>query len=58
MKLIVLGSNGYRANDLGHTACYTIPELGLTLDARTGPYRMANALLPRVQGTVATAIRR
>ncbi|MFC2023473.1 hypothetical protein ACFLT5_01910 [Chloroflexota bacterium] len=58
MKPIVLGSNGYRANDLGRTACYTIPELGLTLDAGTGLYRMANALLSRVQDTVATAIRR
>jgi len=36
MKLIVLGSNGYRANDLGPTACYAITELGLTRDAGTG----------------------
>jgi hypothetical protein len=36
MKLVVLGSNGFRANDLGQTACYAIPELGLTLDAGTG----------------------
>ncbi|MFC2031028.1 MBL fold metallo-hydrolase [Chloroflexota bacterium] len=44
MKLVVLGSNGYRPNDLGHTACYTIPELGLILDAGTGIYRMADYL--------------
>jgi len=44
MKLVVLGSNGYRPNDLGHTACYTIPELGVTLDAGTGLYRMVDYL--------------
>jgi ribonuclease Z len=44
MKLIVLGSKGYRANDLGHTACYAILELGLTLDAGTGLYRMFDYL--------------
>lgn len=44
MKLIVLGSNGYRPNDLGQTACYAIPELGLTLDAGTGLYRMFDHL--------------
>jgi ribonuclease BN (tRNA processing enzyme) len=45
MKLIVLGSNGGRPNDLGHTACYAIPELGLTLDAGTGLYRMVDHLV-------------
>jgi ribonuclease Z len=44
MKLVVLGSNGYRPTDLGHTACYAIPELGLTLDAGTGLYRMFDHL--------------
>jgi len=44
MKLVVLGSNGYRPSDLGHTACYAIPELGLTLDAGTGLYRMVDYL--------------
>jgi ribonuclease Z len=44
MKLVVLGSNGYRSNDLGQTACYAIPELGLTLDAGTGLYRMFDYL--------------
>jgi ribonuclease Z len=44
MKLVVLGSNGFRPNDLGHTACYAIPELGLTLDAGTGLYRMFDHL--------------
>ena len=44
MKLIVLGSNGYRPTDLGQTACYAIPELGVVLDAGTGFYRMADYL--------------
>lgn len=44
MRLVVLGSNGYRPNDLGHTACYTIPELGIILDAGTGSYRMVDYL--------------
>jgi ribonuclease Z len=44
MKLVVLGSNGGRPNDLGHTACYAIPELDLTLDAGTGLYRMVDHL--------------
>jgi hypothetical protein len=42
MKLVVLGSNGYRPNDLGQTACYAVPELGVILDTRTGMYRMAD----------------
>jgi ribonuclease Z len=44
MKLVVLGANGYRPNDLGHTACYAIPELGIVLDAGTGMWRMADYL--------------
>lgn len=44
MKLVVLGANGYRPSDLGHTACCAIPELGITLDAGTGFYRMADYL--------------
>lgn len=44
MKLVVLGSNGYRPTDLGQTACYTIPELGIILDAGSGLYRMVDYL--------------
>jgi ribonuclease Z len=44
MKLVVLGANGYQPNDLGHTACFAIPELGIILDAGTGMYRMADYL--------------
>jgi len=44
MKLVVLGSNGYRPTDLGQTACCAIPELGAILDAGTGLYRMGDYL--------------
>ena len=44
MKLVVLGANGYRPNDLGQTACYALPKLGLVLDAGTGMFRMADYL--------------
>jgi len=44
MKLVVLGSNGYRPTDLGQTACYAIPELGVILDAGSGMYRMVDYL--------------
>jgi hypothetical protein len=27
MKLVVLGANGYRPNDLGHTSCFAVPEM-------------------------------
>ena len=45
MKLVVLGSNGYRPTDLGQTACCAIPELGVILDAGTGMYRMGDYLI-------------
>ncbi len=45
MKLVVLGSNGYRPTDLGQTACYAIPELGVILDAGSGIYRLVDYLL-------------
>jgi ribonuclease BN (tRNA processing enzyme) len=44
MKLVVLGSNGYRPTDLGQTACYAIPELGVILDAGSGIYRLVDYL--------------
>ncbi len=44
MKLVVLGSNGGRPSDMGQTACYAIPELGVILDAGTRMYRMADYL--------------
>jgi ribonuclease BN (tRNA processing enzyme) len=44
MKLVVLGSSGFPPNDLGQTACYAIPELGLTLDAGSGLCRMVDYL--------------
>lgn len=44
MRLVVLGANGYRPNEHGHTACYAIPALGLVLDAGTGMCRMPSYL--------------
>jgi len=44
MKLVVLGSNAYRPTDLGQTACYAIPELGIVLDAGAGMWRLADYL--------------
>lgn len=40
MKLVFLGTAGYHPNDRRHTACLTIPEQGLVLDAGTGMYRL------------------
>jgi hypothetical protein len=42
MKLVVLGLNGYRPNDLGRTTRYAVPELGVILDIGTGMYQMAD----------------
>ncbi len=44
MKLIILGSTGYHANNRRHTACLAIPELGVVLDAGTGFFRMREHL--------------
>lgn len=44
MKLVFLGTAGYHPNDRRHTACLTIPELGLVLDAGTGMYRLIDYL--------------
>jgi ribonuclease BN (tRNA processing enzyme) len=44
MKLILLGTGGYYANDLRHTACYMLPEIGVVLDAGSAMYRVAKYL--------------
>lgn len=44
MKLVLLGTGGYYANDLRHTACYMLPEIGVVLDAGSAMYRVANHL--------------
>jgi ribonuclease Z len=44
MKLVLLGTAGYHPNDLRHTACFMLPELGIVLDAGTGMYRVRDYL--------------
>ncbi len=40
MKLVLLGTGGYYANELRHTACLVLPEIGVVLDAGSGMFRL------------------
>jgi ribonuclease Z len=44
MKLVLLGTTGYHANDRRQTACFMLPELGVVFDAGTGLYRLSDYL--------------
>ncbi len=44
MKLVLLGTGGYYANDVRHTACLMLPEAGVVLDAGSGMFRVADYL--------------
>jgi ribonuclease BN (tRNA processing enzyme) len=44
MKLVLLGTTGYHANDRRQTACFMLPELGVVFDAGTGLYRVSEYL--------------
>ncbi|HUY31203.1 MAG TPA: MBL fold metallo-hydrolase [Pirellulales bacterium] len=44
MRVVVLGSSGYHPNEIRHTACVMIPELGIVLDAGTGMFRVGQRL--------------
>ena len=44
MKLVLLGTTGYHANDRRQTACFMLPELGVVFDAGTGFYRVNDYL--------------
>lgn len=44
MKLILLGTGGYYANDQRHTACLMLPEAGVVLDAGSAMFRVARHL--------------
>jgi ribonuclease Z len=44
MKLVLLGTTGYHANDRRQTACMMLPEIGVLLDAGTGLYRASDYL--------------
>jgi len=41
MKLVLLGTTGYHANDRRQTACLMLPELGVVFDAGTALYRVS-----------------
>lgn len=44
MKLILLGTTGYHANDRRQTACLMLPEAGIVFDAGSGFYRVSEYL--------------
>jgi ribonuclease Z len=44
MKLVLLGTTGYHANDRRQTASFMLPELGVVFDAGTGIYRASDYL--------------
>jgi ribonuclease Z len=44
MKLVLLGTGGYFANDARHTACLMLPEIGVLFDAGSGMFRVAEHL--------------
>lgn len=44
MKLILLGTTGYHPNNIRHTACLMLPEVGIVLDAGTGMFRVRDYL--------------
>jgi len=45
MRVVVLGSTGYHPNEIRHTSCLMIPELGIVLDAGTGMFRVRDRLV-------------
>ena len=44
MKLVLLGTGGYHPNQLRHTACVMLPEIGLIFDAGTSFFRVPEYL--------------
>jgi ribonuclease Z len=44
MKLVLLGTGGYYANEQRHTACLVLPEVGVVLDAGSGMFRLREYL--------------
>jgi ribonuclease BN (tRNA processing enzyme) len=45
MRLVLLGSTGYHPNEIRHTPCLVMPELGLVLDAGTAMFRLRDYLV-------------
>lgn len=44
MKLILLGTGGYHPNNVRHTACVMLPEIGLIFDAGSSFFRVPEQL--------------
>lgn len=44
MEVVLLGTAGYHPNDLRHTACVMIPELGIVLDAGSSFFRVRDLI--------------
>ena len=44
MQLVLLGTTGYHPNEIRHTACLMLPEVGLVLDAGTAFFRVRDWL--------------
>jgi len=44
MKLVLLGTGGYYANDRRQTACLMLPEIGVVLDAGSAMFRVGEYL--------------
>lgn len=44
MRVVMLGSTGYHPNELRHTPCMLLPELGIVLDAGTAMFRVRGLL--------------
>jgi len=47
MRLVLLGSTGYHPNEIRHTPCLVLPELGVVLDAGTAMFRLRDHMLTR-----------
>lgn len=44
MRLVLLGTTGYHPNEIRHTACLMLPEVGIVLDAGTAFFRVRDWL--------------
>ncbi|HJT31195.1 MAG TPA: MBL fold metallo-hydrolase [Pirellulales bacterium] len=44
MRLVLLGTTGYHPNEIRHTACLMLPEVGVVLDAGTAFFRVRDWL--------------
>ena len=45
MRLVMLGSTGYHPNEIRHTPCLVMPELGIVLDAGSAMFRLRDHLV-------------